>query len=87
MFGGRQTPCVGVSIGVERIFSLLEAKNAAEGFKVRTAQVEVFVASAHKGLIEKRLEIVSLLWDNGIKVINNDSFLTFIENITLLLYF
>uniref|UniRef100_A0A1B0DR88 histidine--tRNA ligase n=1 Tax=Phlebotomus papatasi TaxID=29031 RepID=A0A1B0DR88_PHLPP len=64
---GKQVPCVGVSIGVERIFSLLEAKQAAEGIKIRTTDVEVFVASAHKGLHEQRLKIITELWDGGIK--------------------
>lgn len=63
----RQVPCVGVSIGVERIFSMLEAKHAQEHTKLRTTEVEVYVASAHKGLHERRLEIVSQLWDGGIK--------------------
>ncbi|XP_014097206.3 histidine--tRNA ligase, cytoplasmic isoform X1 [Bactrocera oleae] len=64
---GKQVPCVGVSIGVERIFSVLEAKNAAAGVKTRTNEVEVYVASAHKGLHEKRLSILNSLWDQGIK--------------------
>lgn len=63
----RQVPCVGVSIGVERIFSVLEAKYAKDGVKIRTTEVEVFVASAHKGLHEKRLKVLSELWDAGIK--------------------
>lgn len=64
---GKQVPCVGVSIGVERIFSVLEAKNAAGGVKTRTTEIEVYVASAHKGLHEKRLEILNKLWDQGVK--------------------
>ncbi|XP_067640242.1 histidine--tRNA ligase, cytoplasmic isoform X2 [Eurosta solidaginis] len=64
---GKQVPCVGVSIGVERIFSVLEAKNAAAGIKMRTNEVEVYVASAHKGLHEKRLSILNSLWMQGIK--------------------
>lgn len=64
---GKQVPCVGVSIGVERIFSVLDAKHAAEGTKLRTSSVEIYVASAHKGLHEKRLEIVSELWQADIR--------------------
>lgn len=64
---GKQVPCVGVSIGVERIFSVLEAKNAASGVKTRTTEIEAYVASAHKGLHEKRLEILNKLWDQGVK--------------------
>lgn len=65
---GKQVPCVGVSIGVERIFSVLEAKAAASKLKQRTNEVEVYVASAHKGLHEKRLGILNDLWNQGIKV-------------------
>ncbi|KAI8127913.1 hypothetical protein FF38_08873 [Lucilia cuprina] len=64
---GRQVPCVGVSIGVERIFSVLEAKAAASGVKPRTNDIEVYVASAHKGLHEKRLSILNDLWNQGVK--------------------
>ncbi|XP_063702859.1 histidine--tRNA ligase [Culicoides brevitarsis] len=63
----RQVPCVGVSIGVERVFSVLEAKYAKDGYKIRTTEVDVYVASAHKGLHEKRLEILTRLWDGNIK--------------------
>lgn len=68
---GKQVPCVGVSIGVERIFSVLEAKAAASGVKQRTNEVEVYVASAHKGLHEKRLSILNDLWNQGVKVVEN----------------
>lgn len=64
---GKCVPCVGVSIGVERIFSVLEAKHAAEGTKIRTNTVDVYVASTHKGLYEKRLKIVADLWKTGIQ--------------------
>lgn len=64
---GKQVPCVGVSIGVERIFAVLEAKQAAEKIKGRTTAIDVYVASAHKGLHERRLQILSQLWDAGIK--------------------
>lgn len=60
-------PCVGVSIGVERIFSVLESKYAAEGVKLRTNNADVYVVTPNKGLYEKRLKIVSDLWDAGIR--------------------
>lgn len=63
---GKQVPCVGVSIGVERIFSVLEAKYAALGTKMRTNDVQVYVASAHKGLHDKRLSVIADLWQAGI---------------------
>lgn len=63
----RSIPCVGVSIGVERIFAVLEAKNVAEKIKIRTKNVDVYVASVHKGLYEKRLQIIGDLWNAGIR--------------------
>lgn len=64
----KQVPCVGVSIGIERIFAVLEAKLAADNAKVRTTEVQVYVASAQKNLFEHRMEICKELWDNGFKV-------------------
>lgn len=64
---GKSIPCVGVSIGVERIFSVIEAKYAAEKLKMRTKLVDVYVASVHKGLYEKRLKIIGDLWNVGIR--------------------
>uniref|UniRef100_A0A182K260 histidine--tRNA ligase n=1 Tax=Anopheles christyi TaxID=43041 RepID=A0A182K260_9DIPT len=60
----KQVPCVGVSIGVERLFSIIEAR---AGGKTRTNETEVYVASAHKGLHLKRLEILNKLWEAGVK--------------------
>ncbi|KAL1458273.1 hypothetical protein WDU94_008435 [Cyamophila willieti] len=68
MFDPRQrnVPCVGISIGVERIFSLIESKLAAEKTKLRTTEVQVYVASAQKDLLEERMRLCSYLWKNGI---------------------
>ncbi|XP_053664742.1 histidine--tRNA ligase, cytoplasmic [Anopheles marshallii] len=60
----KQVPCVGVSIGVERLFSIMESRSAA---KTRTNETQVYVISAHKGLHLKRLEILNKLWAAGIK--------------------
>ena len=39
---GRQVPCVGVSIGIERVFSILESRaKAAGGQSVRTVDTQV----------------------------------------------
>lgn len=42
-----EVPCIGVSIGIERLFAIMEMKTKSQ---VRTTETEVFVASAHKGL-------------------------------------
>ncbi|KAJ0049831.1 hypothetical protein NL108_003601, partial [Boleophthalmus pectinirostris] len=64
---GRKVPCVGVSIGIERIFSIMEQKAEACTEKVRTTEVQVMVASAQKNLLEERLKLVTELWNAGIK--------------------
>ena len=63
---GRKVPCVGVSIGVERIFSILEAR--ATETKPRTTETQVYVASAHKNLVEERMKLCAELWGADIKV-------------------
>ena len=65
---GRKVPCVGFSIGVERVFTILEdkAKQAAE--QLRVSEVDVLVCSAGGDLTLDRIAIASELWSNGIKV-------------------
>uniref|UniRef100_A0A8D0A647 histidine--tRNA ligase n=1 Tax=Sander lucioperca TaxID=283035 RepID=A0A8D0A647_SANLU len=64
---GRKVPCVGVSIGIERIFSIMEHKAEVSAEKVRTTEVQVMVASAQKNLLEEKLRLITELWDAGIK--------------------
>jgi len=58
---------VGVSIGVERIFSLLEAKANTSDNKTRTTETEVYVVAAQKNLLEERMKICAELWDKNVK--------------------
>lgn len=60
----RQVPCVGVSVGVERIFSILEQKWKDS---LKPYDVQVYVASAQKDMIEHRLRLVNALWNAGLK--------------------
>lgn len=64
----KQVPCVGVSIGVERLFAVMEAKLAAHNKKTRTTEVEIFVATAQKNLLEERMKLCNELWEEGWKV-------------------
>ncbi|NWS77618.1 SYHC protein, partial [Crotophaga sulcirostris] len=64
---GRKVPCVGVSIGIERIFSILEQRVEASGQKVRPTETQVLVATPQKDLLAVRLKLISELWDAGIK--------------------
>jgi len=63
----RDVPCVGVSIGIERLFSIMEAKAKAGEAKSRTTQTEVYVASAQKNLLEERMKLCNMLWGADIK--------------------
>uniref|UniRef100_A0A182XVD5 histidine--tRNA ligase n=1 Tax=Anopheles stephensi TaxID=30069 RepID=A0A182XVD5_ANOST len=60
----QQVPCVGVSIGVERLFSVLETRAVDQ---IRTNETELYVVSAHKGLHLRRLAILNQLWTAGFK--------------------
>ncbi|WRT65717.1 uncharacterized protein IL334_002665 [Kwoniella shivajii] len=62
-----QVPCVGVSVGVERVYSIMESKRKNQQEKLRGKETEVFVLGLGGVQLEKRMEIATLLWDNGIK--------------------
>ena len=66
MFSGKQIPAVGVSIGIERIFNILEEKYK-DSADIRSVETEVFVAVIGKNLTKERFKIISELWDNNIK--------------------
>lgn len=66
---GSKIPCVGISFGVERIFSLMLLKAKAAGDEAaRGKMTEVFVMSVGDGLLEERMKICAELWKAGIKV-------------------
>ncbi|GAV07018.1 hypothetical protein RvY_16912-2 [Ramazzottius varieornatus] len=65
--GAKSVPCVGVSIGIERIFAIMEAKMLSSKEKVRTTETEVYVASAQKKLHFERMKLCRELWDAEIK--------------------
>ncbi|KAG1467357.1 hypothetical protein G6F56_004460 [Rhizopus delemar] len=58
-------PCVGISLGVERLFSLLMARQDIE--KIKSNDTQVYVISAGDGLLKERMQLVRELWDSGIK--------------------
>jgi len=62
----RDVPCVGVSIGIERLFAIMEAK-IGSGTAIRTTSTEVYVASAQKNLLEERMKVCNLLWEADIR--------------------
>jgi histidyl-tRNA synthetase len=75
MFSGKtQIPCVGISFGVDRIFSITKARMAAEKSAelVRNNEVDVYVMAfggkGFTGLLKERMSVCTQLWDAGIKV-------------------
>jgi histidyl-tRNA synthetase len=70
MFSSKPIPAVGVSIGIERIFNILEENYKKNNEEIRSVETEVFVAaikSSKINMTKERFKIVNELWDNGIK--------------------
>mmetsp|Transcript_24477 Transcript_24477/g.30498 ORF Transcript_24477/g.30498 Transcript_24477/m.30498 type:complete len:389 (+) Transcript_24477:565-1731(+) len=61
MFSGKNIPAVGVSIGIERIFAILERK-AAEEKQVRATKTQILIAQIGKNLTTERMRILGELW-------------------------
>ncbi|XP_066446780.1 histidine--tRNA ligase, cytoplasmic-like [Eleutherodactylus coqui] len=64
---GRKVPCVGFSIGMEKIFSIMERKAESSIEKIRLTETQVLVAAAQKKLLEERMKLIAELWKAGIK--------------------
>ena len=60
-----QTPCVGVSIGIERVFRIMEEKSTSSG-ALQQSNIEVYVASIGSGLLVERMKLAKILWDSNI---------------------
>jgi histidyl-tRNA synthetase len=62
-------PCVGISFGVDRIFSITKARMMEE---VRGNEVDVYVMAfggkGFNGLVKERMSVCKTLWDANIKV-------------------
>jgi len=59
---GRSVPCVGVSLGIERLFAIMERRLKDQ----KTSCIQVFVASGQKNMLRERMKILQMLWDSGI---------------------
>lgn len=71
MFSGKEVPAVGVSIGIERVFAIMEAQMKEQAKErngtIRETETEVLVASIGNGLQPQRMKIASNLWKSGVK--------------------
>lgn len=68
--GSGKIPCVGISVGVERVYSiLLQKQKEQDAREARGKETEVYVVSmGGDGLLKERMGLAKLLWDAGIKV-------------------
>ena len=68
MFSGKVIPAVGVSVGIERIFAILEERTRAKsGGVIRATDTQVLVATIGPGLAPRRMAVASSLWRAGVK--------------------
>ncbi|KAJ9091862.1 hypothetical protein QFC21_007060 [Naganishia friedmannii] len=67
--GAGRIPCVGISVGVERVYSIMLAqRKAREEREGRGKETQVYVvAVGGDGLLKERMALVKELWDAGIK--------------------
>lgn len=64
--GDKETPCVGVSIGVERVFAIMERQSEKTNELVNKSKTSVFIASIGNNLVSERMKIANELWNNNI---------------------
>lgn len=64
MFCQHQIPSVGGSIGIERLFTILEARYKE---KVKENACEIFVATVGKVEVKDKLSVLGDLWQSNIK--------------------
>mmetsp|Transcript_11100 Transcript_11100/g.24501 ORF Transcript_11100/g.24501 Transcript_11100/m.24501 type:complete len:640 (+) Transcript_11100:1165-3084(+) len=64
---GKVTPCVGVSVGIERVFTLIEARlREKQGGSIKQPNVKVLVASTGQNMTVECMKIAQRLWDANI---------------------
>ena len=75
MFSGKgQIPCVGISFGVDRIFSITKSRMEKEkgSTTLRGNETDVFIMAfggkGFDGLLKERMQVASTLWNVGIRV-------------------
>lgn len=67
MYGKRQIPCVGISFGVDRIFTILQKRFEKENQKVRSMDVFIMAFGGKNGLLIEHMNVASTLWDAGVR--------------------
>ena len=71
MFSNNNIPAVGASVGIERVFNILEEqereRREASGGKTRATATDVQVVTAPGASLEDRMQLCSELWGAGIR--------------------
>ncbi|TPX09498.1 uncharacterized protein E0L32_009241 [Thyridium curvatum] len=71
MYGKQPVPCVGVSLGIDRIFTILDARETKKKSQKMARDAEVFVMAFggkdFDGLLPERMAIAGELWKAGIR--------------------
>lgn len=76
MFSGKgKIPCVGISFGVDRIYSIIRKRLENTATPLRSSDVDVYVMAVlegsgenKNGFLKERMAIAKQLWEGGIKV-------------------
>lgn len=68
---GKSIPCVGISFGVERIFSIIKARAAKQTEKLSSSHTQAYVMAfgggdGWNGFLKERMEVTNKLWSAGI---------------------
>lgn len=70
MYGKHPIPCVGLSFGIDRIFTILDARRNKSSSEL-TREVDVYIVAAggkeYDGLLLDRMAVARQLWDAGIR--------------------
>lgn len=71
MYGRQQVPCIGVSFGIDRIFTILEQRQDKSDSTNLKRQADVYIIAAggkdSGGFLIERMTIARELWDAGIQ--------------------
>lgn len=69
-YGKQTVPCVGLSFGVDRVFTILDARQKKNTSDLKS-EADVYVMAAggkgFDGLLAERMEVARQLWDAGIE--------------------
>ncbi|ODV81323.1 histidyl-tRNA synthetase [Suhomyces tanzawaensis NRRL Y-17324] len=68
---GKSIPCVGISFGVERLFSIIKARVAKQLDAISSTQTQVYIMAfgggeGWNGFLKERMSVTNQLWKAGI---------------------